>query len=194
MNQLIGPDLDIICTNVVYNENNDLIKNISKKFTTDFPPNDILANDLFDDSLNYSLNNSFNESFDDEIWTPQYNSLSTKLNELIPGTYLDHPHHKMDYHIIIELINGGILRIVDDDCFIKKIEGDPYIKTRELLENGKINECHIGLSLSSDRRWKYNSWGILGNNSIMEITEPKLAYLTNRIYKYDKYKIGCNIL
>jgi len=108
------------------------------------------------------------------IW---YNDAHLKMNnilqKIIPKTHIVsciHEHFSTEKIILTGKLLTNTVKLFPietsqchDNCEI-------------LLACKKINHIYTGYALSPDGLWRYHSWGIDKNNTIIETTEPRLLY------------------
>ena len=78
-----------------------------------------------------------------------------------------------------------VMTITNNNFLVKLMETSQCHKNCENLfkNNDEIIQWHIGFALSNDRRWRSHSWCVNINNTIIETTVTRLAYLSHTIYK-----------
>jgi len=113
-------------------------------------------------------------------WNQDHDQLQEILVELVPDTHLvAAPDDNVN-----EMFDEFLLRLADENVILKKMKTSLcHDNSKKLLCKRKIKEMHTGYALSSDRRWRYHSWGIDSEDRIVETTVPRLIYISGMVYK-----------
>jgi hypothetical protein len=118
----------------------------------------------------------------------------TRLESLVPNTYLVYNQDSSVDHSINLLLQGGLVRFwTKDDIILKKHDlsvtmyrNRCHENCDNLLAEDEIDKYFSGFTLSDDRLWRYHSWTVSFEDKIMETTCKRLIYLTNEVIEEPK--------
>ena len=106
-------------------------------------------------------------------YKPIHNQINAKLQSIMPNTHIV---AMPSVHIPLEsLLDTG--RLYDNKVvFIKMKQSQCHNNCNNLLENGIINIICTGYALSDDGLWRFHSWGLTPNGTLVETSTPRLMY------------------
>lgn len=106
-------------------------------------------------------------------YKPIHNQINTLLQSIMPNTHIV---AIPSVHISLEFLlsNGRLYN--NKVVFVKMKSSHCHDNCDDLLEKGDIHSICCGFALSDDGLWRFHSWGLTKDNTLVETCTIRLMY------------------